>query len=107
MVLVVFCATLTSCSKFQESTYSLKNDTGMSGTVYVHECNDDNETINIVSGYFSNGQTKQFTAADGAVKVKIYIDDLDAWVQQVYYLKEGGHLDIVVNGKTVVGRKEP
>jgi len=57
--------------------------------------------------YFADGQTKQFTAAEDAVKVKLYIDELDKWVQQVFYLKEGGHLDIVINGKTIVGNKEP
>jgi hypothetical protein len=107
MVLMVLCATLASCSKETESTYSLKNDTGSSGTVFVHECNDAGETINIVNSYFSDGQTKQFTAAEGAVKVKIYIDELERWVQQVFYLKEDGHLDIVINGKTIVGKSEP
>ena len=107
MVLMAVCLAFTSCSKMSESTYSVKNDTSTSGTVFVHECNDAGETINIVNSYIGKGQTKQFTAADDAVKVKLYIDELDRWVQQVYYLKEGGHLDIVINGKTIVGRQEP
>ena len=107
MVLMTTCLVFASCSKMSESTYSVKNDTSTSGTVFVHECNDAGETINIVNSYIAKGQTKQFTAADDAVKVKLYIDELDRWVQQVYYLKEGGHLDIVINGKTIVGRQEP
>lgn len=107
MTLITICLVFTSCSKMSESTYSLTNDTGMNGTVFVHECNDSGETINIVNSYFADGQTKQFTAAENAVKVKLYIDELDKWVQQVFYLKEGGHLDIVINGKTIVGRQEP
>lgn len=107
MALITICLVFTSCSKMFESTYSLTNDTGMSGTVFVHECNDSGETINILNSYFADGQTKQFTAAEDAVKVKLYIDELDKWVQQVFYLKEGGHLNIVINGKTIVGRQEP
>ena len=98
MTLITICLVFTSCSKMSESTYSLTNDTGMNGTVFVHECNDSGETINVVNSYFADGQTKQFTAAENAVKVKLYIDELDKWVQQFFYLKEGGHLDIFING---------
>ena len=55
----------------------------------------------------SNYHLEQERAADNAVKVKLYIDELERCVQQVYYLNEGGHLEIVINGKTIVGKKEP
>ena len=103
MLLVTF----SSCSKLSESTYSLTNDTGLSGTVYINECSDSNETINIVSSYFYKGETQEYVADDAAVKVKLYIDELDRWVQQVYYLEKGGHVDIIINGNTIVGTQKP
>ena len=101
------CVMLTSCSKMFETTYSVTNNTGTSGTVFIYECNDKNEKINVASSYISSGQTKEFTAVENAVKVKLYIDELNRWVQQVFYLKEGGNIEIIITGKTIVGRQEP
>lgn len=38
-------ATLFFASCAKESTYTITNDTGMDGTVFVHECNEEGETI--------------------------------------------------------------
>lgn len=48
-----------------------------------------------------------FTASPNAVKIKIYIDDFDDWVQQVFYLKSNKTLDIVIADSTIVGPSEP
>ncbi len=95
---------LASCAK--ESTYTITNDTGMDGTVFVHECNAEGETITIQNATINDGSSKSFVANDNTVKLKLYIDELDKWVQQVFYL-EGTSTQITINGKTVVGRQEP
>lgn len=48
-----------------------------------------------------------FTASPDAVKIKIYLDDFEDWVQQVFYLKNNKTLDIVVENSTIVGPYEP
>lgn len=93
-----------SCAK--ESTYTITNDTGMDGTVFVHECNEEGETITIQNATINDGSSKSFVANERTVKLKLYIDELDKWVQQVFYL-EGASTQITINGKTIVGRQEP
>lgn len=107
LMMSMLLVTFSSCSKLSESTYSLTNDTGMAGTVFINECSDSNETINIVTCYFSDGETQEYTADEAAVKVKLYIEELNRWVQQVYYLEKGGHIDIIINGNTIVGPQKP
>ena len=107
ILLLMVTLILASCSKeSQPSSYTITNQTGIDGTVFVHECTDAGETVFIQNATIKNGSSKTFTANDKAVKVKIYIEDLDRWVQQVYYL-EGSDTKIVINGQTIVGRQEP
>lgn len=104
-LLLIATMLLISCNK-EPKTYILINQTGMEGTVFVHECNNSNETINIQNATVPTGRSKSFFAKDGTVKVKLYIDDIDKWVQQVFYL-DGASTTITIDGNTVVGRQEP
>lgn len=107
ILMLLFATTLfASCTKELSQSYTLTNRTGMDGTVYVHECNDASETIKIQSAMIANGASKSFVASENTVKLKLYIDELDKWVQQVYYL-EGDSTSIVIDGHTIVGRQEP
>lgn len=97
---------LVSCES--EITYSITNNAGEMGTAFVYECNDANEKIKTSSVTIANGETKSFIAEKATTKIKIYIEDLDRWVQQVFYLDlEKKHTEIVIDGKTIVGSKEP
>lgn len=96
-----------SCTKQDATTYSITNDNTFSFTAFIDECNADGEAINVVNEIFGIETKRVFTASENAVKLKIYIDDMDKWVQQVFYLNIGGHLDIVINGKTIVGPQKP
>jgi len=60
------------------------------------------------------GQKYVFTAHEHAVKLKVRIQaeygsssTFNRWIQQVYYLEEGGNIDIVLEGSTIVGTSEP
>lgn len=98
---------LVSCNKESvKHTYILTNNTGIDGTVFVNECNELNETINIQNATIPKGTSKSFVAVDGAVKVKLYIKDLEVWVQQVFYLNEAS-TSITIDGSTIVGKQEP
>lgn len=110
----IFMATLlaltlfvTSCTTEKPTTYSVKNSTSFDAKGFVYECNDLGEKINVTSTLLASGEQKIFTANENATKVKIYIDELDKWVQQVYYLKIEGHINIVISNDTIVGSKEP
>lgn len=94
---------LLSCSK--EVTYSITNKTGMAGTAFIHECNESGETVNIQNATINDSSTKSFVANKNAVKIKIYIKELDRWVQQVFYFETTTH--ITIDGNTIVGVEEP
>lgn len=91
---------------------------GYDADICFIEYNEANERINIqeVSNPKFNTQ-KTFTANENAVKVKVYIDavlsygsletDFERWVQQVYYLKEGEDVEILISNETRVGTSEP
>ncbi len=62
------------------------------------------------------GTSETFTANSRSVKVKIYVKMYAEtssvspryyWVQQVFYLEEGGNIDILVEDTTTVGKLEP
>lgn len=102
IMLVSLC--LMSCERERE--YVIFNNTGLTGTVYVHEYNDINESINIQSATIQSGSSRTFTSNTMAEKLKLYIYELDCWVQQVYYLDEPT-TSIVIEGNTIVGPYEP
>ena len=106
LMLLLATLLMTSCNKELSKSYTLINNTGMDGTVFVHECNDANETINIQSETIVDGSSKSFVAAHGTIKVKLFIKDLNKWVQQVFYLNEES-TSITIDGETVIGNKEP
>ncbi len=64
----------------------------------------------------TNGSSKKFTASSRSVKVKLYIKMYSdyttvspqyLWVQQVFYLEQGGNIEIKVEEQTKVGKSEP
>ena len=110
----MICVGLSSCSKDEddESTYTFTWDTSsyMIDDVYLFEYSEAGDKIasNEV-GSPSQGHKYKFTATSRAVKVKVYyeINGKPRWVQQVFYLEKGKNKDIVVNGESMVGSKEP
>ncbi|MBP3424311.1 MAG: hypothetical protein J6K57_04670 [Alistipes sp.] len=103
-LLIFACA---SCSKDDGASYTITNNCSFRFTGFIHECNDAGESVNIVTRTFSSGEKMYFTASPDAVKIKIYLDDFEDWVQQVFYLKNNKTLDIVVENSTIVGPYEP
>lgn len=95
-----------SCDKVHNRTYLLTNNTGFDGKVFVHEFNDLSESINIQTAFIPSGKSNIFTPNENAVKIKIYLPEYGRWVQQVYYL-EKDVTEIIIDGKTVVGTREP
>ena len=70
--------------------------------------NGDKISNNTISS-IQEGRKYDFTAADKAVKVKVYIQmgTTPRWIQQVFYLKIGSNTLIELNDKTVIGKNEP
>ena len=98
---------ISSCSKEESpTTYVLHWNTSTSFLDYVNLCeyaeNGDRIANNTVDHVAENG-TYQFEAHEKAVKVKVYYKstifgtDYRRWVQQVYYLKQGGNIVIEIN----------
>lgn len=91
-ILAILPLFLVSCSK--EQSYSITNQfyrwdgKSSSSEFFIHECTEDNETVNIQSHTFMYNETYMFTAHEKAIKLKIYAADYDKWVQQVYYLDD-------------------
>ena len=106
-VVILLALVCTSCSKDDSASYTITNNCSFRFTGFIHECNDSGESVNIVTRTFSSGEKMYFTANPNAVKIKIYIDDFDDWVQQVFYLKSNKTLDIVIADSTIVGPSEP
>lgn len=106
-VVILLALVCTSCSKDEATTYTVANNSIAYFTAFIHECNDADETINIVNKGLSVGSMELITANPNAVKVKIYFEELESWCQQVFYLKAGSNTDININGKTIVGPYKP
>lgn len=90
--------------------YSIQNNTSFDiNELYVCEYNDRGERVyNHTVEYVSRGRIYNFTALnEDVVKVKIYVEDFDKWIQQVFYLDDEGVTKITINGNTLVGYKEP
>ena len=106
LLLLVFVCQLimTSCSK--EFTYGIWNETGTTRDVYIYEYNKDNEAIVIHNSIVENRITKLYDAHRNTVKIKIYIKNLDMWLQQVFYLGRS-YTEITINAKTVLGNEKP
>ena len=104
--LMLLCAAMltgfSSCEK--EVMYTITNRDG-DEEYFIYEYNDANESIDTKNVILMDGETRSFTAAENAVKLKIYFPNLHAWVQQVYYLEDG--LSITISGNTIVGDFEP
>lgn len=75
----------------------------------LFEYNDNNEKINSQSwNAVKENQTKTFTSAPQATKVKVYLkmSTKYLWIQQVYYLT-GKNPTITIKDDTMTGSKEP
>ena len=113
LVLLIFSAVLcfTSCEKEEfpreyciESKLSFDID-----KLYVSEYNEQGDRLydRIINNFYA-GSSYSFTAFNSYVtKVKIYVKDLDKWVQRVYYLNENKKTIIQLDGNLYVGNKEP
>lgn len=104
LALLIIVISFISCDK--DKFYRIHNDTGKNGTITIYECLDD-EAVDIIKYTFEIDQYKTFKADDWAEKIKIYIDDLDCWVQRVWYLNEGKFTYITIDNKTIVGGSKP
>ena len=108
-ILAILPLFLVSCS--EEQSYSITNQfyrwdgKSSSSEFFIHECTEDNETVNIQSHTFMYNETYMFTAHEKAIKLKIYAADYDKWVQQVYYLDDNSA--ITLTGETVLGPEKP
>ncbi|MBQ3709146.1 MAG: hypothetical protein II887_00415 [Bacteroidales bacterium] len=116
---IIVLTTLASCTK--ETTYSFTDYTDYSG-LSIRERIFWLKEYDINGSCVSNnrlespvrGKAYVFTANERSELIKIYISvkfqngsPLYSWVQQVYYLKEGGNVDISIDGNTLVGPSEP
>lgn len=110
---MLLCATmilsLSSCSKedgLTTYTFEFNAPTLFSEvSVVLFEYNNSGYKINSNSIKCKKGYSQTFTAANGAEKVKVYIDG--NWVQQVFTLENGGNTSIKITGETLIGKKEP
>lgn len=103
LLCVIALAGFSSCTR--EVTYTLTNKTGYSAKAFIYEYNEQNERINVVNVVFLDNETRAFVANKDAVKIKIYIPELEAWIQQVFYLEDD--ISITIDGRTIIGSEEP
>lgn len=129
MLALVVC--MTSCEKDEDkeviTKYSIVDRTsgkesaasyGMQYecSAYISECNDKDEIVENKSVNLSSIPTTK-VANEMAVKLKVQINTTltykgesktnKKWVQQVYYLKKGGTIEIVIDDETIVGSSRP
>lgn len=123
-IAITFSFCLSSCGSDDDENeivtkYTVKlNDQGSNSIVNVNltifEYNELGEKIGSqVWDKAEAGVSREFIANPMCVKVKIYIklsagsSSSSSWVQQVYYLKQGGSTNITIEGSTKTGSKEP
>ncbi len=114
-VLAIATMLFAGCSKDDEPsettyTFRCELDTyGMGMDCIIFEYNAESEKIANNSFECDEGFSKTFTANEKAEKVKIYLElgSSSRWVQQVFYLEKGGNTEIVIDGQTKIGNKEP
>lgn len=100
-----------SCSKGEEnkeSTYTfIYNSPTPWGeeSVILFEYNNIGDKIKNNSIECEKGYSKTFFASPNAEKIKVYADG--KWVQQVFFLKNGGNIVIEINGNSIIGKEEP
>lgn len=102
---------LTSCEKEEDAReYSIVSNLDFSvNKLTIFEYNEQGDRIydHTINGVYK-GSSYSFTAFNSYVtKVKIYVKDLDKWVQRVYYLNENKKTIIQLDGNLYVGSKEP
>ena len=115
VMMAFFCVGLCSCSKDDDNdptTYTLKWNTetyGVDDIICFEYTGSGDKIGNKDVGYITKNGSYKFTASEKAEKVKVYfeIGGSPRWIQQVYYLKAGGNIDIEVKDNTIVGRNEP
>ncbi len=107
LVLVLVCLiTFSSCEFEKEYTVRSEVNSTAAVTVSVCEYNDKDERVKVNTiENPQKGQDYVFAAKPSVEKVKIYINDLNKWVQQVFYIEDG--TEIVITGETLVGYSEP
>ena len=92
-----------SCQR--EVMYTVTNQTGARVELFIYEYNEANESINSRNLAFVDNESRVFTAAKDAVKIKLYVPIIDAWVNQVFYLEE--NLEVTIMGSTIMTTEEP
>lgn len=124
---LIVAAILVSCNKeepVKPTTYTVTmamTDVTASSSIHydftVFEYNEAGERVaNNTVDRAITGTSTTFNATPMAVKVKLYIKmytDNTAissqylWIQQVFYLVQGGNIEIKLADETIVGRSEP
>ena len=114
MLLCVAAIGFSSCEKEETvAIYTFRNDF-VNSEVMLFEYTAEGDKIN--SQTIKNcvkGETYTFVALPQAVKVKAYLtysvlfEEKSRWVQRVYLLDKKTTTEIVVNGETIIGIKEP
>ena len=105
-----------SCKK--ETTYTFIDHYGGSGfTEYsILFCEYDAAGSRVFTNKLdwpTTGQPYVYTANEHAEKVKVKVQaemgssTFNRWIQQVFYLEDGGNIDITLDGSTIVGSSEP
>lgn len=91
-----------------EKEYSVRCDVDYVDKISVCEYSKNNERIHIQTlNNPQQGKTYHFTAKTQTerVKLKVEVYGSSEWVQEVFYLDD--ITEIVINGETLVGNKEP
>lgn len=122
LLMVTTSMAFVSCSKEDveevlPAKYTVKYEAsvGFETTLRVFEYDASGSKIfdRTISGVKTGSKYGPYTADENATKVKIYISsvgilsDTEAWVQRVYYLKNGETTDIVIAKDATIGRNEP
>lgn len=120
---MVLFSLLSSCKKddpeLKDTTYTYVDNFGCPSfasdySIVLVEC--DASGSKVLTNILDNpelGKRYVFTANSHSAKIKVKFQytiistHYNDWVQQVFYLEEGENIDIITDGETIVGNKEP
>ena len=107
---------LTSCTE-KETTYTFKfkaeNVSGVNVEATVFEYNNSDKIVAQQSFNCVKDLTEVVTADSKSTKVKVKLklkagaNSSVCWIKQVFYLKDGKNIDVVLTGNTTVVEDEP
>ena len=98
---------ISSCELFNKTEYEVSNITPYDISISFYEYNSEQEEVCMTTAYIPAHQTQYFTPVEGAVAIKVFMNDFKQWVQRIYYINRGKTTYISITPDIPLGYSMP